>query len=205
MNNGAVFSTACFPTIEYMSFLLKEEPIYIEAFEYFIKQTNRNRYHIAGPSGVQALYIPVAKNTSKNVAINEIRISYDEPWQRTHWRSIMASYNRSAYFEYYKDELEKLFFKRHDFLLKFNMELLDWVLASLKITKQMTFTELYQAKTSLEMPDYRYISNERTNSPLTNKPFKNYPQVFSQQSGFIANLSIIDLLFNTGPASLSYL
>lgn len=34
---------------------------------------------------------------------------------------------------------------------------------------------------------------------------KSYYQVFAQRHGFIPNLSVMDLLFNEGPASIDYL
>ena len=37
------------------------------------------------------------------------------------------------------------------------------------------------------------------------KKFNSYTQVFDLKHGFISNLSIIDLLFNLGPNTLSYL
>ena len=50
--------------------------------------------------------------------------------------------------------------------------------------------------------DLRHIAEPKTLGNLTGYTTKPYYQVFAQRNGFIANLSIVDLLFNMGPEGL---
>ncbi len=54
------------------------------------------------------------------------------------------------------------------------------------------------------MEDYRELIHPKK-QPLGIMKNGQYHQVFAHKSGFLYNLSIIDLLFNEGPDSLQYL
>jgi hypothetical protein len=205
MKPAAVFSTACFPTVEYISALISKHEIFMERHEHFVKQTNRNRYHIYGPNGVISLHIPLIHDGLNNQSINKVSIAYDIPWQRTHWRTITAAYNRSPFFEYYQDELGSLFFNEYEYLVAFNDKMLEWLLKCLKTEISINFTSAYSPTADLVINDLRLLSNSKTNQPLVKTDFKKYPQVFEDKHGFIKNLSVLDLLFNTGPQAFSYL
>jgi len=204
MLKQTVFSTASFPTIEYISFLLQVTDPWMELHEHFVKQTNRNRYHISGPNGIQSLHIPINHNKLNFTNINEVKIFDDSTWQRTHWRTITACYNRSAYFEFYADDLNKLFFSRYAFLFDFNQHMLAWILKSLKKEMRLNYTSAYNQHDD-HMQDFRALSDCNDTKALTARDFKKYPQVFEQKHGFTKNLSVIDLLFNMGPAATDYL
>jgi hypothetical protein len=200
----AVFSTASFPTVEYVSALVTAQEVLMENSEHYIKQTNRNRYHIAAPGGIQSLHIPLVHANLYNVPIREVCISYDFPWQRNHWRAIQSAYNRSAYFEFYSDELHSVFFKPVSNLFDFNLTLLRWILKCLRVDLSIITTDAYK-ETWENATDLRNISNQKNTVPGIIKKFERYPQVFESRNGFIRNLSILDLLFNTGPSASLFL
>ena len=50
--------------------------------------------------------------------------------------------------------------------------------------------------------DARLLANSRKEIP---QKFKSYAQVFDDKHGFLANLSILDVLFNEGPNTELYL
>lgn len=204
MPGRTVFSTACFPATEYIAALIHASQVSFDTGEHFVKQTNRNRYHILSANGILTMHIPVIHEQLYTLPIREIRISYDAPWQRTHWRTLTASYNRSAWFEFYADDLHKLFFKKNNFLFDFNESMLHWIFHCLK--REITFSYLHEYHELFpDSDDKRFLSDRKNNVPCIAEQFKSYPQVFEPKEGFISNLSFTDLLFNTGPAATDYL
>jgi len=168
---------------------LHSERITLEAFETYKKQSCRNHCAVYGPNGKQRLSIPVIKVNGNHTLTKDIRISYFQDWQKVHWRSIETAYNNSPFFLFYRDHLEPLYFKKFDFLLDFNTKLLEVLLKILRNEKQIEFTDHF----------------ENASIDQDHLLFPSYTQVFEAKSGFLPNLSIIDLLFNLGPEALEYL
>lgn len=201
-STGILLSTAYFPPIRYFSKLACFPDIYLEQHENFIKQTYRNRTIILGANGPISLIVPVEKGRGPKIKIKDLRIAYDEEWQRNHWRTIFSAYNSSPFFEYYADELEPFFRKKHEFLFDFNLSILEVLLEILEL--QMTINQT----TSFEqIPDnclnFREKINPKAHQNVFDPQFKAQPytQVFSEKFGFIPDLSILDLLFNEGPSA----
>lgn len=190
----ALFATAYFPTVEYFLWLIHFDKIFIEAFEHFNKQTNRNRTHILSPNGVQVLSIPLVQ-THRKVFIKEVDIDLNANWKQQHWRSITTAYNRSAFFEFYSDKIQKVFFQDEKNLLKFNTKLLTLLLEIYKLKTKIEFSEEYRKEPE---NDFRLISEQKYTVPCTEVKFKEYPQVFSEKFAFEKNLSVLDMLFNCG-------
>lgn len=193
-----VFSTAYFPPISYFQKIVSSDVITLEKHEHFVKQTWRNRCHILGANGVQVLSVPLV-NTHEKTLITEKRIAYIEKWQNQHWRSIESAYRNSPYFIYYEDELKVFFENEFEFLFEYNTDIFKLLLKLLKIELKLQFTSAFE----------REVEQDLRNSILpkgtTNSNQKPYTQVFSDKHGFLADLSILDLLFNKGPDSVEYL
>jgi hypothetical protein len=194
--------TAYFPPVSYISGCLHSEQVLIERFETYPKQTCRNRCHIYGPNGLQTLSIPVLKVNGNHTLTKDIRIATSTPWQRLHLRSIETAYNNSPFFLYYQDEFEKVFKKQFDFLLDLNTLLLEIIFGILRIEKKIGFTDQF-LKIIEGIDDHRESPKKKKVS--SNDAFPPYNQVFSPKYGFIADLSIIDLIFNLGPESGDFL
>ncbi len=197
-----LLSTAYLPSISYISGCLYSQQVIIERFETYQKQTSRNRCRIYGPNGLQNLSIPVIRINGSHTIIKDIRISKSIPWQRLHWRSIETAYNNSPFFLYYKDDFIKVFERPFDFLIDLNTHLFSIVLGILRINPDIGYTDQYQ-KTPKDLEDHRESTKKQKMPP--DDTFPSYTQVFSEKHGFIADLSIIDLIFNLGPDSLAYL
>jgi len=203
--NIALLPTAYLPPIQYYSKLIAYPQIMIEHFEHFKKQTYRNRTHIYSPNGKQTLVVPLKDRSERNVT-KDIRISYNDPWQKLHWRSFEAAYRRSPYFEYYEDDLKNFYFeKKFEFLIDLNSALMEFINISLKLTIKPQSTVSFE-QVNKDFTDYRTIISpkEELNTDPSFK-VKEYTQVFDTKHGFISNLSIIDLLFNHGPRGMEYL
>jgi hypothetical protein len=197
---SVILSTAYLPPVEYFQKINRAESIYLEKHEHYVKQSYRNRCRVFGANGVLPLSIPVIHVHDKEI-ITEKKISYTESWQQQHWRTIESAYRNSPYFIYYADALEPIYQKKHEFLFDFNLALLQFLLHSFKISREINFTESFH-KVGLE-GDYRYSIGPKNKTEESN--FTAYSQLFGDKYGFKANLSSIDLLFNVGPYAKEYL
>lgn len=195
-----LLSTAYFPPIEYMHYVLSGNKICIEAHENFIKQTYRNRCTIVTANGALDLSVPLINEGNKTL-ITEKKISYSEPWQAKHWRAIESSYNNSPYFEFFEDEIKSVILKEHEFLFELNKQSLQSMLDILKVKVDITYTTEYKNIIENNIDLRSSISpkeKSRTGDPA-------YYQPFSERNGFVANASMLDLLFNEGLGALTYL
>ncbi|MDR0367957.1 MAG: WbqC family protein [Bacteroidales bacterium] len=199
-----LLSTAYLPPVEYLSAFARHEEVVIEQHENFIKQTYRNRCSIPTANGVLSLSIPVKKNGLHNCPVKEVEIDYSRSWQRTHWRAIEAAYNASPFFLYYRDYLETFFLQQTvSTLFDFNLQLLNVLLKLSGIKKEYSFTEKYMFSYNEDVHDFRQRIHPKNTQ--TNIHIPPYRQVFSGRTGFVANMSCIDLLFNEGKLAKDYL
>lgn len=138
--------------------------------------------------------------------INEVRISYDTPWQKLHLGAIESAYRNSPFYEYYIDELLPFYQKKFDLLFEFNIQLLTSICELLDIKPNVRFTEKFlKDYSSGEAHDFRYGLQPKSKLSDTQFISPSYMQVFEPKYGFKPNLSIIDLLFNVGPETLKYI
>jgi hypothetical protein len=200
--NGILLSTAYFAPVRYFSKLAVYTDVYIEQHENFIKQTYRNRTVILGANGPISLIVPVEKGREQKIRIKDLRISYDEEWQRNHWRTIFSAYNSSPFFEYYADDLEPFFLKKSKYLLDYNQHITETILEILEIPLSLILTDDFE-----NLPEnclnFREKINPKAHKNADDPEFaaQPYTQVFSEKFGFIPDLSILDLLFNEGPSA----
>ena len=182
--------------VAYYSAILQSEEIFIETKEHFIKQSFRNRCTIMGANGSQTLTIPKERKSSDKTLISDISISNKDKWQKSHWQSIVSAYNSSPFFEYYKDELLPFYNTKHNTLFDFNLKLSKTILELMQVEKKINFTSKFQKECNgLDFRSSKFI--------LKNQ--EEYQQVFCEKYSFVPNLSILDVLFNLGPETTSYL
>ena len=199
MNNKILLPIFYLPPISWFSvFLDPENDIAFEQFEHFPKQTYRNRAVIYGANGKLPLIIPI-QHTGKR-EMKDIRISYAEDWQKLHWKSIKTAYQSTPYFEYYEEKLKAIFQEKTDSLLEFNLNALKVILGILKAEKDFIVTEEYFKNPSQK--DFRSAFSAKSESEIA---MQDYYQSFSDKHGFLKDLSILDLICNIGPESLTYI
>ncbi len=199
MNNKILLPIFYLPPISWFSvFLDPENDIAFEQFEHFPKQTYRNRAVIYGANGKLPLIIPI-QHTGKR-EMKDIRISYAEDWQKLHWKSIKTAYQSTPYFEYYEEKLKAIFQEKTDSLLEFNLNALKVILGILKTEKDFIVTEEYFKNPSQK--DFRSAFSAKSESEIA---MQDYYQSFSDKHGFLKDLSILDLICNIGPESLTYI
>ena len=202
IEKGAVLPMFYLPPVEYFSILKHyKDAILIEREEHFPKQTYRNRASIYSPDGLLVLTVPVVKGAKNHTQIKNVKISYDHDWQRLHWLTLQACYRRSAYFEYYEDELAPFYEKKFNYLFDYNEQLLRFIMKSIKLNIELKFSNGYEA-TYQGSADFRNAIHPKDHPSTEQKP---YYQVFEERHGFQGNLSIVDLLFNQGLAAVNHL
>lgn len=187
------------PPISWFAVFLKvENEVVLEQFENFPKQTYRNRANIYGANGRLSLIIPT-RHTGKRI-MKETEISHRENWQQLHWKSIKTAYQSSPYFEFYEEKLEKIFEFKTDSLIEFNLNALKIIQDILKTEKAYSLNNDY-VKIPLE-ENYREKFSAKKETEFE---MEEYYQTFSDKLGFEKDLSILDLICNKGPETLTYL
>lgn len=186
------------PVSWFSEFLNPENEITFEQFENFPKQTYRNRANIYGANGKLSLIIPINHNGSR--IFKDIEISYREDWQKLHWKSIKTAYQSSPYFEFYEDKLKKLFEGKEKFLLDFNLKSIKIIQDILKTEKAHSLNEEY-----IKNPEQVNFREKFSAKNPSEYGMDEYYQTFSDKMGFLKDLSILDLICNKGPESLTYI
>jgi hypothetical protein len=195
-----ILPAAYFPPISYFAACRSSPEVLIEQYESYSKQTIRNHCRIYGPNGEQLLSVPVIKVNGNHTLTKDIRIAEKQDWQKIHWRSIETAYNKSPFFLYYKDHFIPFFEKKYDFLLELNLRILETALTLLRREKTILLTEKFE---SGNLPTFE--NKKEKSSPEAMLFLPEYIQVFSVKSGFIPDLSILDLIFNLGPEAGEYI
>jgi len=201
MPGKILLSTAYFPPAEYFFRILNADKIFIEREENYIKQTYRNRCYILASGGVLPLTVPVYLGSFHKTPVKDIRIDYTKRWQLVHIRALKAAYASSPFFIFYFEEIEKILLSGHEFLLDLNMELLLATMKMMNINRKVSYTNEFQSVNNLT-EDTRYNITPKTKSSYSPKA---YMRVFDYSIENTGKLSILDLLFNTGPEAVGYL
>ncbi len=193
------------PPVAFFSAWQRSEKMVIEQFEHYSKRSYRNRAQIAGANGINLLSIPLKKGKNEQQPIRETRIAWFENWARKHWLAIRSAYGNAPYFDYYSDELQPFFEKKYEFLFDWNYDLLLTLQRLLQIEQPPELSQSYLKEVSEGVTDLRNCISPKSKSISTSFVPKPYPQVFMEKNGFLPNLSILDLLFCTGPEAVMYL
>jgi hypothetical protein len=195
-----------FPSYILYKILNKSSNIIFEQYDFYQKMSFRNRCQVAGAQGRVNLSIPLAKGRDQKTLMKDVRIANNLRWQDNHWKTILSCYSRSPWFEFYRDELERLYLRPFVFLLDWNMACFEWTRGVLASPVPVGLTDTYQAHYNEdEWLDWRgrllpkNILDAAHGAPIV------YRQVFEEITGFIPNLSILDLLFCEGQRARSLL
>ena len=177
---------------------------------------NRNRIKTA--YGSKWLTVPINKKGHLNRKISQMEIA-DDGWQNRHMSHLRQSYPKTPFFSHYIDKLGELIEgKSYQYLIDLDMALLQFLFKELRVSAKIVMSsnlELQGKKSDLilsmcqELEASVYISGQNGLNYLKVKDFRsNETQVvvqnykhpnYSQLHGdFIPNLSVIDLLFNSG-------
>jgi hypothetical protein len=188
-----------FPCVFVFADLLHQSTISFDADMPFKRSSFRNRLIIAAADGPIQLSIPVVGGRSIKSIYREVEIDYKSNWQRDHFRTLCTAYGNSPFFLFYRDELEQLFQQKPRLLHEWNLLCLEWVLKKIKIHLLIVNDISSQNEDIYSVRADRYSPQNYTID--SSKVDVSYQQVFEEKTGFLPNLSILDLLFNEGTHS----
>ncbi len=186
----------------------------------------RNRNIIPTPNGMKWLSVPVGKETHRLICDVEMP---DREWQRIHYETIRFAYGKAPYFKLYRDFFEDCYLGREwKHLYKLDMYLVTEISRQfLGITTEFADSRDYKThgakheKLLSLLEDVgdvsMYISGPAAkdyivpkdyasrNIELRWKNYDGYPEYTGQPGPFNHQVSILDLLFNTGPDAPYYI
>lgn len=195
------------PSIQYVSKLFQYPNVILEQQENYSKGSYRNRCHLASSMGLLRLSLPLAGGKNQQQPIREVKLKYDEPWQSQHWTAIKSAYGKSPFFEHYEHRFLPIFQKKYEYLWDWNRELLQVIMNIISLEKNIKLTDEFEKELTDEIVDFRNKISPKKNNQEEDLDFKQakYVQVFEAENGFLPNLSILDLIFCTGPEAIIYL
>lgn len=195
----ALFSLSYWGPLSYYADILRYEKVVFDIHESFLKQSYHNRTYIDGPNGPLMLNLAIDHNTKGS--IKETRISDNHNWRNQHWQALQTSYNSSPFFDALAPEIEELYQGSSDSLFDLNWASTKLIFKWLRIEASVHLSESWEKEPS-DAADYRGHYNPKKRAEKKQSP---YPQVFDHKHGFSPELSILDLIFNEGPAAFDYL
>ena len=210
-----LLSTAYFPPVAWLALAAREmtlspdrvlpSTVQLEACENYQKQSYRNRCYILASDGVQMLQVPVVHGDSW--LITRVRVDYSTPWVVRTQRALDTAYETSAYYYYYRDELFSLLEAQPQTLWELNLSTIRFLLKKTGIACELSPTAGFIGP-DMEADDFRFsIHPKRSDTVLADLGLdRPYYQVFrDRMGGFTPKLSCLDLLFNEGPDSITWL
>lgn len=198
--------TSYLPPVSYFALLTCSTRLIIERHETYPRQTLRNRCCIMSANGPLRLSIPVTGNQGRQET-GEKTISPHSNWQLHHWKSICSAYSKAPFFIYYRDMLEAIFQKPFSgLLIDWNAILCQEIASETGLDLQLEYTNQYHHDAAEVFDLRKHFKSDKTFSNKTDRThLPPYYQVFEHKFGFVPDISIIDLLFNMGPDTISYL
>lgn len=195
-----------------------------DGVQYLPKDWN-NRNRIKTSAGPAWLTVPVLTSGHRDKPIRDIEINNQVAWRRKHWRSLLLNYGSAPHFGALAGFFEDVYAREWRYLCELNEHMLRWFLKTLGI--QVRFLRASEMKLEgtksdlvldmcLKMEASCYVfgalGQEYANvaefeARGVKAIFQDYrhPVYPQSQPPFVSHLSIVDLLFNCGEASLDCL
>jgi hypothetical protein len=201
-----------------------DEFIFLDDVQYTVRDW-RTRNRIKTANGTSWLTVPAGANRNRLIC----EVSLDEPsWQQKHWKTLCHSYSRAPYFRQYAAFFEELYLgQTWTNLSQMNRSMTQRIAHELlgihttfsdsrsypsqgaKLDRIMDLLQMSGATRYISGPMAAdYIDPSRFDAMGIELQFKNYsdypdyPQLYPT---FEHAVSVVDLIFNTGPHAPDYI
>jgi hypothetical protein len=183
----------------------------------------QHRNVIKMQTGKQWLTVPVRQ--SRGQLIKDVVIDPQSNWRKKHWAALVSNYSPAPFFKQHAPSLEPILVQgTHTRLVDLDIELLRWAFAILEIDvpirlsselgldsgdandRHIAICKAVGADTYLSGPggkEYMVLEQyEQAGVRVEFQDYKSreYPQLCPKH-GFIANVAVVDAIFNLGPAA----
>ncbi len=195
--------------------------VILDDVQFPLKTTWINRNRFKNDQGTLWMTIPVLKKGLGLQNISDVRIRHDGLWKKKHARSLQCAYANAPYLLDHVGLMERVMSVGYEHLVDLNMEIINYVLGYLEIGTQVVLMSelgvfgkgtpliidicksLGAAKflvqsSALPYYDHAKFAKEGLELIAFKKPDYVYPQLWGN---FIANLSVLDMLFTCGAKS----
>jgi hypothetical protein len=184
-----------------------------------------HRNKIKTRDGWTWLTVPVALKGKTGQLIKDVEIDNSLEWRKKHWMSIYHFYNKAPYFSRYSDFIENVYQREWQYLATLSYHLLAYLLEQIGIDTEIKWASSLDITGKKEELIFNICRAANADDYLSGPDGRNYlpidfwrqnniklffhdyqhPQYPQLHGEFLPQMSIIDLLFNCGPESLSIL
>ena len=199
--------------------------IFYDDVQYGFGKKWRNRNKIITPFGLKYLTVPLEKKRGYKL-IDEVKINYQHDWQLDHINKLISNYKKAPYFFSYINQFKSILNCNFNTISELNIALCKWIISILNINtvvklsrelliqdedkaiRPLLFLKKLNATVYLTGPNTApYTDHELYKTHGIQLEFKSYDYLPYHQcwSNFCNNVSILDLIFNTGPNAIKYL
>jgi hypothetical protein len=185
----------------------------------------RNRNRIKTPTGIKWLTVPIHRKDG-SLPIYRVPISYQADWISSHCRQLFGNYRHAKFFHRYYDRYCSILAMRHLYISQLNEALIRWIASELDIhtnircvteldyppgpketrpldiLKQLGATSYLTGPNTLEYTESNCFKDLGIRLQIKSYSYPVYTQLWSE---YAEQVTILDLLFNVGPASRHFL
>jgi len=187
----------------------------------------RNRNQIKTSQGKQWLTIPVhSRGATEGIPIKDVRIDWNKPWNKNHWKALTYAYARAPFFRRYAPLLEAFYDRQDEFLADFTVDLTvalagevgiaprrymrssEMALNGRKTDRLIQILEQVGATHYISGPSAAdYIAADKFAAAgialeYMTYDYPEYPQLYPP---YDPQVSILDLMFMSGERALDYI
>jgi len=224
MITAAIMQPTYLPWIGYFGLMDRVDKfVFLDSVQ-FAKRSWQQRNQIKTLTGASWLTVPVHTKGVREQSICDVKIVHDGAFPAKHIRSIETAYGKTPYFDRYADSLFSIFNQDTSSLAELSIGITMWIRNELGITtdiQRSSEMNVSSTKADLLANICAYIRAEHYVSPPGSKEYMDVSDaftaagigvsyfdfehpVYSQVNGdFLPYMSVLDLMFNVGPESLT--
>jgi hypothetical protein len=190
--------------------------VYLDSVQ-FKKRYYENRNRLVGPNGAFWVTVPVQTKGRYHQRIDEVRICYDEDWQKSYLDTMRHCYGKAPFFHRHYEEIARIIMNKHDRLVDMNLALINLLRHKFGISTDTVCASefgVFESKGSDLILDLcrktnatRYISGPDGRRYLNLETFRvagidvmyhdyEHPVYAQRLDSFVSHMSVVDYLFN---------